>query len=124
MATHPYDNMNLMRRPPSYDGSIRESRASFEFSDSESSVASADLPQPPEKNIESRERVSTKTLLRAIMLPVFNILATIALIGVIILIYIRADGQPVDYKMAGLSVPTVLALVMTLVVLFISGGIG
>lgn len=62
-------------------------------------------------------------LFQTAFLPVLNVLITAVLLGVLVLIYIRADGQPIDYKIANLPVPVLLALIMTLAVLFISGGV-
>ncbi|KAI9274402.1 hypothetical protein BDA99DRAFT_568643 [Phascolomyces articulosus] len=127
MATNNYyDDVNLIERtrPPSYEHSIAESRSSFStYSDSGSSDGEG-LPQPPEKMIETNERISTKTLFHTSFLPVFNFLATLGLISGIIVVYIKADGQPVTQSQINIPVPALIALLVSLAVLFIGGGIG
>ncbi|KAG2225623.1 hypothetical protein INT45_013734 [Circinella minor] len=112
-------------RPPSYEHSIRESRSSFStYSDSGSSDGEG-LPHPPEKMIETNERISTRTLFDTSFLPVFNIIATLGLIAGIIIVYTKANGQPVDnHTQANLPIPVLISLLVSLVILFIGGGIG
>ncbi|KAG2218199.1 hypothetical protein INT45_006834 [Circinella minor] len=65
-----------------------------------------------------------RDLLGMIFLPILNVLLTIALMGTLIYVYISADGQTLDYTMASMKIPSVVALLTTLLKMCIAGGIG
>ena len=67
---------------------------------------------------------SARDLLGMIFLPILNVLLTIVLMGMLIYVYVNADGQTLDFTMANMKVPSVIALLTTLLKMCITGGIG
>ncbi|KAI9266613.1 hypothetical protein BDA99DRAFT_570985 [Phascolomyces articulosus] len=67
---------------------------------------------------------SARELLSMIFLPILNILLTIVLMGMLVYVYVNADGKPIDYTMASMKVPSMVALLTTLLKMCIAGGIG
>lgn len=57
-------------------------------------------------------------------MPALNIICTVVLTGVLIYIYVRADGMPITSTLAGLHIPTLISFMMTLIKMFVAGGIG
>ncbi|KAI8139275.1 hypothetical protein BJV82DRAFT_660056 [Fennellomyces sp. T-0311] len=67
---------------------------------------------------------SARDLLGMIFLPILNVVVSLALMGTLIYIYISANGKNIDYTMAGMKVPSLVALITTLLKMFVAGGIG
>ncbi|KAI9489307.1 hypothetical protein BDB00DRAFT_630714 [Zychaea mexicana] len=102
----------------SYSGS--EDRFSF----SSNGSANSSTRRPGEKLPKTREKYSSSSFVQTTFFPIINMIVTVALIGVMIMVYIRANGQTIGTTQAGMAYPTVMALVVTILVTFISGGIG
>ncbi|KAI8137686.1 hypothetical protein BJV82DRAFT_674489 [Fennellomyces sp. T-0311] len=69
------------------------------------------------------KREGVSEMFKVIFLPVLNVAGTCALVGIIIYIYQKANGQTTDMTIAGMRVPTILALIMTIVKMLVAGGI-
>ncbi|KAI9310703.1 hypothetical protein BX666DRAFT_2126007 [Dichotomocladium elegans] len=72
---------------------------------------------------ETKRPDGAADLWRVIALPIFNIAVTCVVIGLTIYVYQTADGQTTDLKLAGMNVPTILSLLMTIAKMFVAGGI-
>ncbi|ORY90976.1 hypothetical protein BCR43DRAFT_537978 [Syncephalastrum racemosum] len=111
---------------PVYQASVR-SRSDSLSSGSEvgiGPVAAMRLPMPAIKPRKRQERMKSHALLRSIIFPTLTLLVSLALIGVLIYIYVAANGQPrASFHLAGMELPVVLALIMSLTLLFVTGGI-
>ncbi|KAF7723063.1 hypothetical protein EC973_002397 [Apophysomyces ossiformis] len=105
-----------------------------------SAAASAEASQPPEEehrsemavaaqrqendcHRESKKDLSKYELIRTIALPLLNLAITAALIGVLIFIFATAYGKPIGFTMAGMPVPALLSIIITLLQMFLGGGI-
>lgn len=58
------------------------------------------------------------------LLPTLNVLVTAVLTGVLMYVYQEADKKPIDYTMGGMTIPALVALIMTLLKMCLAGGIG
>lgn len=59
-----------------------------------------------------------------VVLPILNVAVTAVLIGVLIFVYADADGQTINYTRGGMKIPTLIALLITLLKMCIASGIG
>ncbi|KAF7721846.1 hypothetical protein EC973_004082 [Apophysomyces ossiformis] len=63
-------------------------------------------------------------IIRLAILPLINIVCSVVLIGAVIYVFTSSDNQSLEKTIAGMRVPTFLALLMTILKMFLSGGIG
>ncbi|KAF7723064.1 hypothetical protein EC973_002398 [Apophysomyces ossiformis] len=57
-------------------------------------------------------------------LPVLNVICTAVLMGVLIYVYSYINLKPVNYAVAGMAAPTLVSLLITLIKMLVSAGIG
>ena len=62
-------------------------------------------------------------LLSTISFSIINVIATCIMVGMLIYVYQYANGKSTDTVMAGMTVPTVVSLFMTIVKILVAGGI-
>ncbi|KAI8370491.1 uncharacterized protein BYT42DRAFT_647738 [Radiomyces spectabilis] len=89
----------------------------------DNSIRSTRTPTSSSKYDHGDHENDSHDFIWALGLPILNIAITCVLIGVIIYIYIKSTGKDNSFTMAGMKAPTILALVVMLVKLFIGGGI-
>ncbi|KAG0165943.1 hypothetical protein DFQ28_008087 [Apophysomyces sp. BC1034] len=84
---------------------------------------------PPSYDYSSEKRLyrsqtiaaaGSSGLFVSLFLPVLNIVFTCVLIGVIVYIYVVSNDQPDDFTLAGLRIPTLLAIITTLTTIALS----
>ncbi|KAI8136762.1 hypothetical protein BJV82DRAFT_638402 [Fennellomyces sp. T-0311] len=61
---------------------------------------------------------------RIALLPILNVIITVVLTAVLIYVYMSADNKPFHYTMAGMPIPALVALIVTLIKMCLAGGIG
>lgn len=59
-----------------------------------------------------------------LLIPILTLVSSGVLMGVMIYIYIDADGKDINYAPNGMRVSATLSLVVTLLQMCIAGGIG
>ena len=62
-------------------------------------------------------------LLSTVSFPIINVTATFIIVGILIYVYQYANGKSTDTMMAGMKVPTIVSLLMTIVKMLVAGGI-
>ncbi|KAI9490176.1 hypothetical protein BDB00DRAFT_875631 [Zychaea mexicana] len=67
---------------------------------------------------------NARDLLGMVFLPIMNVVLSLILMGLLIYVYINANGQPLDYTMGKMKIPSVISLLTTLLKMCIAGGIG
>lgn len=55
--------------------------------------------------------------------PVFSILVSVALSVVLLLLFLHADGKPLDYTIIGMKIPSLVSLLLSINAIFIASGI-
>jgi hypothetical protein len=58
-----------------------------------------------------------------IAMPLFNIVMSSFFTIALLLVYLYADGKPIDFQIIGLKIPALVSLILTVDVIFVTGGI-
>lgn len=130
----PYDGLAMTassqrsiasRRNSEEDNEDRRSVSIIGGSCSSSSSTASSRAEEKHETKQRKKMAGSMDLLQVTFFPSFNVLVTVVLIAVLVYIYDQADGQDAEtYRIAGMRVPTILALIMSLAVMFIAGGVG
>ncbi|KAI9258081.1 hypothetical protein BDA99DRAFT_561517 [Phascolomyces articulosus] len=102
------NNTPFLSPPPQYASSTTSSTA-FHF---------------PSVRQQQRRQNNLQEIGHIAILPILNVLATAALVGALIYVYMTADGKEVDYRMAGMPIEALISLLQTLIKMLLAGGIG
>ncbi|KAI9472871.1 hypothetical protein BDB00DRAFT_943668 [Zychaea mexicana] len=81
------------------------------------------LNQSSPRKKDTAKPEGIRDLVSVIAMPVINVAGTSVLIAMLLYIYQHANGQSTDLTMAGMKVPTIISLMMTIVKMFVAGGI-
>jgi hypothetical protein len=69
---------------------------------------------------ENKDKESTFSL---VLKPLFNIVVSIFFTIAILLVFITADGKPLDYTLVGMKLPTLISLLLNIYVVLVGNGI-
>ncbi|ORY91212.1 hypothetical protein BCR43DRAFT_566761 [Syncephalastrum racemosum] len=106
-----------------HDDEHAQLKESYTLESVETATDKRDFKRFSIRNETAVKREGSKGFLASIAFPVINVVLTIAVLCGTIAIYKVADLKTIDYTMAGMRIPTLLALMMTIVKMFVSGGI-
>lgn len=106
-----------------HDEEHAQLKESFTMESVEATTEKKDFKRFSVRNETTVKPEGSKGLLSSIASPAINVVLTIAVLCGTIALYQTANLKTIDYTMIGMRVPTLLALLMTVVKMFVSGGI-
>ncbi|KAG2224798.1 hypothetical protein INT45_005322 [Circinella minor] len=107
------DNDILLHSPPPKYASSATSSTAYVFPSARS-----------QREQRHQSKLNIKDMGQTAILPIFNVIATVILVSVLIYVYTSADNKPVEYRMAGMPIEALISLLQTLIKMLLAGGIG
>ncbi|KAI8370492.1 uncharacterized protein BYT42DRAFT_582607 [Radiomyces spectabilis] len=118
------DDIMLENDPPAYLDEDLHSRHSLTSGKRHTTtIEYSDISPKLDHQPHPSQGSSTMSVLLQLSFPIINVIITAVLLGALIYIYTHANGQNLDYTLAGMKIPTIIALLMTITKMFVGGGI-